>query len=76
MTLSQALAIMCRMRDNGHIDPDLFEVFVRERGCTFGMVNSFWRRGSGRGGCDRDGFLIPPGAQVANSPALGTNAFG
>ena len=31
MTLSQALAIMCRMRDNGHIDPDLFEVFVRER---------------------------------------------
>ncbi|WP_298211081.1 HD family phosphohydrolase [Acidovorax sp.] len=30
MALSQALAIMCRMRDNGHIDPDLFEVFVRE----------------------------------------------
>lgn len=30
MTLSQALAIMCRMRDSGHIDPDLFEVFVRE----------------------------------------------
>ncbi|MDH4417943.1 MAG: HD domain-containing phosphohydrolase [Acidovorax sp.] len=30
MTLSQALAIMCKMRDNGHIDPDLFEVFVRE----------------------------------------------
>lgn len=30
MTLSEALAIMCRMRDNGHIDPDLFEVFVRE----------------------------------------------
>ena len=30
MTLSQALAIMRRMRDNGHIDPDLFEVFVRE----------------------------------------------
>lgn len=31
MTLSEALTIMCRMRDNGHIDPDLFEVFVRER---------------------------------------------
>ncbi len=31
MTLSQAIAIMCKMRDNGHIDPDLFEVFVRER---------------------------------------------
>ncbi|MEO8121038.1 MAG: HD domain-containing phosphohydrolase [Rhodoferax sp.] len=30
MTLSQALAIMCKMRDNGHIDPDLFEMFVRE----------------------------------------------
>lgn len=30
MTLSQALAIMCKMRNNGHIDPDLFEVFVRE----------------------------------------------
>ncbi len=29
MTLSQALAIMCKMRDNGHIDPDLFQVFVR-----------------------------------------------
>ncbi|WP_343736477.1 HD domain-containing phosphohydrolase [Acidovorax sp.] len=31
MTLSQAIAIMCKMRDNGHIDPDLFEVFVREQ---------------------------------------------
>lgn len=31
MTLSQAISIMCKMRDNGHIDPDLFEVFVRER---------------------------------------------
>ena len=30
MTLSEALAIMYRMRDNGHIDPDLFEVFVRQ----------------------------------------------
>lgn len=29
MTLSQALAIMRKMRDGGHIDPDLFEVFVR-----------------------------------------------
>jgi HD-GYP domain-containing protein (c-di-GMP phosphodiesterase class II) len=31
MTLSQALTIMRKMRDNGHIDPDLFDVFVRER---------------------------------------------
>ena len=30
MTLSQALGIMVRMRDGGHIDPDLFDVFVRE----------------------------------------------
>lgn len=29
MTLSQALGIMRKMRDGGHIDPDLFEVFVR-----------------------------------------------
>ena len=31
MTLSQALAVMRRMTDNGHIDPDLFDVFMRER---------------------------------------------
>ncbi|UCU97576.1 HD family phosphohydrolase [Acidovorax radicis] len=30
MTLSEALAIMRRMRDNGHVDPDLFDVFVSE----------------------------------------------
>lgn len=30
MKLSQAIAIMNRFRDNGHIDPDLYEVFVRE----------------------------------------------
>ena len=31
MKLSQALAIMQKMKDGGHIDPDLFDVFVRER---------------------------------------------
>jgi HD-GYP domain-containing protein (c-di-GMP phosphodiesterase class II) len=31
MRLSQALGIMEKMVHNGHIDPDLFEVFVRER---------------------------------------------
>ncbi len=31
MKLSQALAIMERMMHGGHIDPDLFEVFLRER---------------------------------------------
>lgn len=31
MRLSQAMDIMTKFRDNGHIDPDLFDVFVRER---------------------------------------------
>jgi len=31
MKLSQALAIMEKMKATGHIDPDLFDVFVRER---------------------------------------------
>ncbi|WP_172600089.1 GAF and HD-GYP domain-containing protein [Sulfuricystis multivorans] len=31
MKLSQALAIMEKFAANGHIDPDLFEVFVREK---------------------------------------------
>lgn len=29
-TLSESLTILARMRDDGHIDPELFEVFVRE----------------------------------------------
>ena len=28
-TLSQALGIMAKMRDEAHIDPDLFELFLR-----------------------------------------------
>ncbi|MCK6376955.1 MAG: hypothetical protein L6Q69_23050, partial [Zoogloea sp.] len=28
-TLSEAIAIMARMRDEGHIDPDLFALFLR-----------------------------------------------
>ena len=31
MKLSQALAIMRRMADGGHIDPDLFAVFLRQQ---------------------------------------------
>jgi HD-GYP domain len=31
MLLSQALRILGSMRDQGHIDPDLYELFVRER---------------------------------------------
>jgi HD-GYP domain-containing protein (c-di-GMP phosphodiesterase class II) len=31
MTLSQALAILGRMKLDGHIDPDLFDVFIAER---------------------------------------------
>ncbi len=30
MKLSQAMGIMAKFRSNGHIDPDLFEVFVRQ----------------------------------------------
>ena len=29
MTLSQALAVMRKMVQGGHIDPDLFDVFVQ-----------------------------------------------
>jgi HD-GYP domain-containing protein (c-di-GMP phosphodiesterase class II) len=31
MKLSQAMSILGNFRRNGHIDPDLFEVFVRQR---------------------------------------------
>ena len=31
MKLSQAVSILAKFRENGHVDPDLFEVFVRER---------------------------------------------
>lgn len=31
MKLSQALSIMANMKKGGHIDPDLFEIFVREQ---------------------------------------------
>jgi len=30
-TLSESLAILGRFKENGHIDPDLFEIFVREK---------------------------------------------
>ena len=31
MKLSQALAILSNFCKNGHIDPDLFEVFVKQK---------------------------------------------
>jgi len=31
MKLSQALEILGKFRDNGHIDPDLFEVFMTQQ---------------------------------------------
>ena len=31
MKISQALSIMQKMRDGNHIDPDLYELFVRSR---------------------------------------------
>ena len=30
-TLSESLAILGRFKENGHIDPDLFDIFVREK---------------------------------------------
>ena len=30
-TLSESLAILGRMKENGHVDPDLFDIFVRDR---------------------------------------------
>ena len=30
-TLSESMAILGRMREGGHIDPDLFDVFVRRK---------------------------------------------
>ncbi len=30
-TLSESLAILGKFKENGHIDPDLFDIFVRER---------------------------------------------
>ena len=40
MKLSQALGILEKFRDNGHIDPDLFEAFVR-RGVFTAYGNRF-----------------------------------
>ena len=31
MKLSEALTILGKLRDNGHIDPDLFDVFIKEK---------------------------------------------
>ena len=31
MTLSQALTILGRMKEDNHVDPELFDVFVREK---------------------------------------------
>ena len=30
MKLSQAISIMVRMKEEGHIDPDLFDVFIKQ----------------------------------------------
>ncbi len=30
-TLSESLGILGRMKENGHVDPDLFDIFVREK---------------------------------------------
>jgi hypothetical protein len=30
-TLSESLDVLRRFKDNGHIDPDLFDVFVKQK---------------------------------------------
>jgi HD-GYP domain-containing protein (c-di-GMP phosphodiesterase class II) len=30
-TLSESLGILGRMKENGHVDPELFDVFVRDK---------------------------------------------
>jgi HD-GYP domain-containing protein (c-di-GMP phosphodiesterase class II) len=30
-TLSESLAILAKFKESGHIDPDLFDIFVKER---------------------------------------------
>jgi HD-GYP domain-containing protein (c-di-GMP phosphodiesterase class II) len=30
-TLTEALTILGRLKSNGHVDPDLFDIFVREK---------------------------------------------
>jgi HD-GYP domain-containing protein (c-di-GMP phosphodiesterase class II) len=30
-TLTESLAILGQLKENGHIDPDLFDVFIREK---------------------------------------------
>lgn len=42
-TLSQALSIMAKMRDGAHIDPDLFELFLRA-GIHLEYANHFMRQ--------------------------------
>ena len=34
-TLSESLGILGKFKENGHIDPDLFEVFVRRQGLCY-----------------------------------------
>ena len=31
LALSESLAILGRFKENGHIDPDLFDIFVRDK---------------------------------------------
>ena len=48
-TLSESLAILGKMKLNGHVDPDLFDIFVREQGLPA------LRRAVPRPGADRRG---------------------
>ena len=40
-TLTEALTILGRFKLNGHIDPDLFDIFIREQGLPADMREQF-----------------------------------
>ena len=60
MSLSQALDIMVKMRNGGHIDPDLFDVFVSQ-GCLNATRESSWTS------TDRPLTVLPRLATVSGS---------
>ncbi len=52
-TLTEALTILGRFKLNGHIDPDLFDIFIRERSICNMRSNSWIRSRSTMSICPR-----------------------
>lgn len=65
--LSEALAIMARMRDEQHIDPDLFEIFIR-RG-VYRQYAEQYLQPEQRDAVDEAALLVRPD-QVATSVSV------